>query len=236
MWRQVGEPNEMTSSPESRIGSAGGLDPSRRRAGARALDGRGPDLEPVGDRRRAPAQWRWRGPRHRRPAPLIWGRHLFPQRATTLGFASRGRHAILVDTGLEAEVQQWLDSLPPADYLRVMKPADFLADHAETLGEPQTRHLGGKLRELRFSLHRREQRITYWLAPARRIVMLTVFHKTPRGRPAVPRNWPTRRPVSPPRLSRSTTKPGWPSKSAAPSTSAAPNWAGPRPNSPAAPE
>ncbi len=82
------------------------------------------------------------------------------------------------DIELETEVQQWLDSLPPADYLRVMKLADFLADHAETLGEPQTRHLGGKLRELRFSLHRREQRITYWLAPARRIVMLTVFHKT----------------------------------------------------------
>jgi hypothetical protein len=79
---------------------------------------------------------------------------------------------------LEAEVRQWLESLPPADYLRVMKLADFLADHAETLGEPQTRHLGGKLRELRFSLHSRDQRITYWLAPGRRIVMLTVFHKT----------------------------------------------------------
>ncbi|MFJ2202322.1 hypothetical protein [Streptomyces violaceusniger] len=46
-----------------------------------------------------------------------------------------------------------------------MKLADFLADHAEILGEPQTRHLRGKLRELRFSLHRREQRITYWLRP-----------------------------------------------------------------------
>ncbi len=79
---------------------------------------------------------------------------------------------------LEAEVRQWLESLPPADYLRVMKLADLLADHAETLGEPQTRHLRGKLRELRFSLHSREQRITYWLAPGRRIVMLTVFHKT----------------------------------------------------------
>jgi hypothetical protein len=79
---------------------------------------------------------------------------------------------------LEAEVRQWLDTLPPADYLRIMKLADFLADHAETLSEPQTRHLGGKLRELRFSLHGREQRITYWLAPGRRIVMLTVFHKT----------------------------------------------------------
>jgi hypothetical protein len=79
---------------------------------------------------------------------------------------------------LEAEVRQWLDSLSLTDYLRVMKLADFLADHAETLGEPQTRHLGGKLRELRFSIHRSEHRITYWLAPGRRIVMLTVFHKT----------------------------------------------------------
>jgi hypothetical protein len=79
---------------------------------------------------------------------------------------------------LEAEVRQWLESLPPADYLRVMKLSDFLAGHAETLGEPQTRHLGGKLRELRFSLHGRDQRLTYWLAPGRRIVMLTVFHKT----------------------------------------------------------
>ncbi|GAB3177990.1 type II toxin-antitoxin system RelE/ParE family toxin [Streptomyces incanus] len=79
---------------------------------------------------------------------------------------------------LEPEVRQWLESLPPADYLRVMKLADYLADHAETLGEPQTRHLGGKLRELRFSLRSSEQRITYWLAPGRRIVMLTVFRKT----------------------------------------------------------
>jgi hypothetical protein len=79
---------------------------------------------------------------------------------------------------LEAEIRGWLESLPPVDYLRVMKLADFLADHAETLGEPQTRHLGGKLRELRFSLHGRDQRITYWLAPGHRIVLLTVFHKT----------------------------------------------------------
>lgn len=37
---------------------------------------------------------------------------------------------------------------------------------------------GGKLRELRFSLHRDDQRITYWLAPGRRVVLLTVFRKT----------------------------------------------------------
>jgi len=89
-------------------------------------------------------------------------------------FVMVGRYEI----ELEPEVRQWLESLPAEDYLRVMKLADFLADHAETLGEPQTRHLGGKLRELRFSLHRDQQRITYWLAPGRRIVLLTVFRKT----------------------------------------------------------
>jgi hypothetical protein len=84
----------------------------------------------------------------------------------------------LYEIELEAEVRQWLESLPSADYLRVMKLADYLADHAETLGEPQTRHLGGGLRELRFSLHGAEQRVTYWLAPGRRIVLLTAFRKT----------------------------------------------------------
>jgi phage-related protein len=49
---------------------------------------------------------------------------------------------------------------------------------AETLGEPYTRHLGGKVRELRFRLLRQQTRVTYWLAPDRRIVLLTVFHKT----------------------------------------------------------
>lgn len=89
-------------------------------------------------------------------------------------FVMVGRYEI----ELEIEVRHWLESLPVEDYLRVMKLADVLADHAETLGEPQTRHLGGKLRELRFSLHRDQQRITYWLAPGRRVVLLTVFRKT----------------------------------------------------------
>jgi Helix-turn-helix domain/Phage derived protein Gp49-like (DUF891) len=46
------------------------------------------------------------------------------------------------------------------------------------LGEPYTRQLDGKLRELRFHLERRSIRITYWIATGRRIVLLTVFHRT----------------------------------------------------------
>ena len=44
-------------------------------------------------------------------------------------------------------------------------------------GEPYTRQLDGKLRELRFHLERRAVRVTYWIATGRRIVLLTVFAK-----------------------------------------------------------
>ena len=46
------------------------------------------------------------------------------------------------------------------------------------LGEPYTRQLDGKLRELRFHLQRNSVRLTYWIAPGRRIVLRTVFRKT----------------------------------------------------------
>jgi phage-related protein len=46
------------------------------------------------------------------------------------------------------------------------------------LGEPYTRQLRGKLRELRFHIGREERRISYFIAAGRRIVLLTVFRKT----------------------------------------------------------
>jgi hypothetical protein len=66
---------------------------------------------------------------------------------------------------IEPEVRQWLDSFSDHDYGRAEFYADLLADNAETLGEPYSRHLGGKVRELRFHLHRQQVRITYWLGP-----------------------------------------------------------------------
>ncbi len=56
--------------------------------------------------------------------------------------------------------------------------AGLLAEHAEGLGEPYARHLGGKVRELRFHLLRQQTRVSYWLAPRRRVILLTVFRKT----------------------------------------------------------
>ncbi|UNO39803.1 type II toxin-antitoxin system RelE/ParE family toxin [Streptomyces sp. MST-110588] len=79
---------------------------------------------------------------------------------------------------IEPEVRLWLENLPAHHYVIAEQKVDRLAEQATTLGEPYSRHLGGKLRELRFDLDGSAQRITYWLAPGCRVVLLTVFRKT----------------------------------------------------------
>lgn len=81
---------------------------------------------------------------------------------------------------LEDEVVEWLDSLGDEEFGQAERYIDLLADEGVHLGEPFTRQLQGKLRELRFSLDRRRVRITYFIASGRRIVLLTVFVKTQR--------------------------------------------------------
>jgi hypothetical protein len=86
--------------------------------------------------------------------------------------------ARLYDVEIEPEVRSWLDRLSDRDFGRVDFHVGLLAEHAESLGEPYTRHLGGKVRELRFHLLAQQTRVTYWLAPDRRLILLTVFRKT----------------------------------------------------------
>ncbi|MGH3786860.1 MAG: type II toxin-antitoxin system RelE/ParE family toxin [Pseudonocardiaceae bacterium] len=53
----------------------------------------------------------------------------------------------------------------------------LLTEHGSTLGMPYSRSLGNGLRELRFHLRDEQRRITFWIAPDRRIVLLTTFRK-----------------------------------------------------------
>lgn len=78
---------------------------------------------------------------------------------------------------LEPEVEKWLEDLPTAQFARAAFYIDLLADQGPLLGEPYTKQLDGKLRELRFHLERQAVRITYWIATNRRIILLTVFRK-----------------------------------------------------------
>jgi phage-related protein len=79
---------------------------------------------------------------------------------------------------IEPELCLWLENLPAHHYVTAEQKVDRLAENVTTLAEPYTRHLGGKVRELRFDLGDNAQRVTYWLAPDRRVVLLTVFRKT----------------------------------------------------------
>lgn len=81
---------------------------------------------------------------------------------------------------VEPEVAKWLEALSDDDFGQVAFYVDLLADRGAELGEPYTRQLRGKLRELRFYLGRERIRVSYFIASGRRIVLLTVFRKTQR--------------------------------------------------------
>ncbi|MEV7596642.1 type II toxin-antitoxin system RelE/ParE family toxin [Kitasatospora sp. NPDC089797] len=86
------------------------------------------------------------------------------------GGGTRGTYGIEI----EPEVREWLRCCSTAEYRAAERAADRLAEDGELLTFPLASHLGGPLRELRIG----PVRITYWLAPGRRAVLLTVFRKT----------------------------------------------------------
>jgi len=67
----------------------------------------------------------------------------------------------LYEVELEPEVRSWLDRLTDRDFGRVDFLVGLLAEHVGDPGEPYTRHLGGKVRVLRFHLLRQQTRVTY---------------------------------------------------------------------------
>jgi hypothetical protein len=79
---------------------------------------------------------------------------------------------------LEPEVRDWLEGLDDQRWAQAMFHLDLLEERGALLGEPYTRQLDGKLRELRFYCGGQRVRISYWVAPGRRIIALTVFTKT----------------------------------------------------------
>ncbi|MEV3889662.1 type II toxin-antitoxin system RelE/ParE family toxin [Streptomyces griseoincarnatus] len=75
---------------------------------------------------------------------------------------------------VEPEVRAWLETLPLPDSRAAERFADRLATEGPALPFPLASHLGDGLRELRIG----PVRVTYWFAPGRRAVLLTVFRKT----------------------------------------------------------
>lgn len=79
---------------------------------------------------------------------------------------------------VEREVRDWLAALPEPQYRYVLRIVQRLLETPTSLGD-LTKSLGEGLWELRFKrLGDVSIRITYWITPDKRIVMLTVFAKT----------------------------------------------------------
>lgn len=69
-----------------------------------------------------------------------------------------------------------LGSRSPAEQGAVLHHIDLLAEFGVLLGEPYSRQLSGRLRELRVG----PWRITYFADPRRRFILLTSFRKRTR--------------------------------------------------------
>ncbi|MEU2108870.1 type II toxin-antitoxin system RelE/ParE family toxin [Streptomyces sp. NPDC019507] len=74
-------------------------------------------------------------------------------------------------------MEKWLLGLSPRHRGTVAFYVDLLAEQGVFLGEPCTKQLAGKLRELRFPLDGDAMRITYWIGSGRRIILLAAFRK-----------------------------------------------------------
>jgi hypothetical protein len=79
---------------------------------------------------------------------------------------------------LEPEVRSWLVLLPRHHHRKVEEYVELLATLGPQTPMPFARPLEEGVYELRPTLGGMDTRITYWFAPERRIVLLTIFRKT----------------------------------------------------------
>ncbi len=78
-------------------------------------------------------------------------------------------------------VEEWLSGLEDRDRARVRQALDLLKVYGVRLGMPHSRHLHGKLWELRVAAGRMDHRIVYVAVIGKRFVLLHAFpKKTPK--------------------------------------------------------
>lgn len=82
-------------------------------------------------------------------------------------------------------VRKYINDLPLKEQQKVYSYLEFLRERGGHLDEPYTRHITGKIRELRVDFSRNRHRIFYFTTMGRRIILLHAFAKktakTPKG-------------------------------------------------------
>ena len=74
-------------------------------------------------------------------------------------------------------VRGYIDKLSVKEQAKIFKYIGFLRDNEGKLDEPYSRHIEGKIRELRVDFHRNRHRIFYLTFIGRKIIILHAFLK-----------------------------------------------------------
>jgi len=82
-----------------------------------------------------------------------------------------------IDNKGRVPVREYIDSLNLKEKAKVLKYIDFLRQNDGKLDEPYSRHIEGKIRELRVDFHRNRHRVFYLTFIGRKIILLHAFLK-----------------------------------------------------------
>jgi len=80
-------------------------------------------------------------------------------------------------------VLEYINRLSIKDKLKVLKYIEFLRENKGVLDEPYSRHIKGKIRELRVDFSKNKHRIFYFTFIKRKIILLHVFLKKTKKTP-----------------------------------------------------
>jgi len=82
-----------------------------------------------------------------------------------------------IDSQGQAPVEKFLNALPPADRVRIVRTIEMLEDFGLQLGAPYVKHLHDKLWELRIRTGHKTYRVIYFAFTGRRFILLHAFLK-----------------------------------------------------------
>ncbi len=81
-------------------------------------------------------------------------------------------------------VKEYIENLNWKDRSKVLKYIDFLRERGGYLDEPYSKHITGKMRELRVDFGRNRHRIFYFTFIGKAIILLSAFNKKSAKTPA----------------------------------------------------
>lgn len=79
---------------------------------------------------------------------------------------------------------EYIECLNDKEKAKVLKYIEFLREHKGYLDEPYSKHIEGKIRELRIDFAKNKHRIFYFAFIERNIILLRAFLKKTRKTPA----------------------------------------------------